>query len=1233
MQSDRNQVHQEATASGEARIYQAAGSQYFEHHEHYEHGVRRAEPATAAETCPYPTDMAAFRAEDAEWFFGRDRLTAQLVERVDHRVRAGGGPLIVVAPSGAGKSSLLQAGLIPKLIQGALPGSQHWPGLLLTPTARPVTALASQIAALTDADPDEVAEQIEQAPEQCAESVRALLRARTKQNGTGKLRLVVIVDQLEELFTMCGEQRQRHDFLDLIAHLTRNGANGEEPVAVAVYGLRSDFYTHCTDFPDLRAALQDGQLVLGPMSPEELRAAILNPAERAGLRVDAGLVDVLLRDLGATAGEGYEIGRLPLLAHALRATWLARHGTALTVDGYRQTGGIRDAVSTTAERAFAGLNPAQQRATRMLFLRLVKIGDGTEDTRRRIPHADLRSGGTDPETVQTVLDVFTRDRLLTQGRNTVEITHEVLLRAWPRLRDWIDEDRAGNLVRQQLDEAATAWRNEDRDADALYRGTRLKTAREQSRTGRGHDDLSPGAREFLDASIRHERRGGRRRRRQLTAVSVLTVLALIASVVAVLGQRAASERDVAAAGQLVSESLNPSTEPMLSKLESLAAWEINPSSDEVRYAIKVAAANPEYSLPALSDLAGQVGSVAYSPDGMTIAAVVDGSAYLWDVATGRQVGPALGTSVGSVAFNLDGTILATGSAGRGAQLWDVTTGHQIGPVLDSDSQVYSVAFSRDGKLLATGAANNSSGARLWDVGTGRQIGPTFDSDSQVYSAVFSPDGKTLATGTQGAGARLWDVGTGQQIGPQLGDTTVESVAFSRGGETLVTATGDGAQLWDRATGQQIGPTLSSAGNVEEVAFSPDGTTVVTATATAVRTSFNAPPSGGGAQLWDVATGRQIGPTLDDTTTVYSAAFSPDGSTLVTGVGSETGGGVRLWNLAASRQIGPTLDGSSYARSVAFNRDGTALAAGMFRGGARSWNVATGSQVRSVLGDSTVLSVAFSPDGNTLVTGADSETGGGARLWNLATGQQIGPVLGGPNTVSSVAFSKDGDTLATSLGDEGVRLWDVATGRQIGPTFGESGSMDVDAVALSPDGKTLAAAMGSAMGVQLWDVATGRPVGAALGSATVNSVQFSPDGETLATGLLLGGAQLWDVATGQRIGPTLGSGGLVSVAFSPDGETLAATADATNGGGVQLWDVATGRQIGPTVGNSVLVSVAFSPDGRTLATADPYVGAQLWNVDYLVDFQRVVCDEVGGFLTSEFWERHVPPGPAYRNVCA
>ena len=471
-------IHLEAQASGDATVYQAARDQHL-HFRDGVHAARRAEGPSGTDECPYP-GLAAFGAAQARWFFGRDELTADLAGRLNDCL-AEGGPLMVVAPSGAGKSSLLQAGLLPALTRGALPaaGSRHWPHIVFTPTAHPMREAAALIAG-TGCPPDRAAGSAAPDGDQLTVMLRRMLRAHAEAGAAAAARAVIVVDQLEELFTLCADEPERRAFIDWLWQLAQADTR-EGPLALVVCGLRADFYAECANYPQLRQALQASQMIVGSMSQDELREAILYPAEAAGLDIEPGLVELLLRDLGATLGDGgskgtlaeYDAGRLPLLAHALQATWQQRHGSTLTVDGYRATGGIHHAIATSAERAFSRLDSAGQQAARTVFLHLVKIGDGGEDVRRPASRGDLLRDSRQPAAARAVLDAYTRSRLITQTRDSVEITHEALIRAWPRLSQWIGQDRAGNLIRQDLDDAAHAWQAQGREPSHLFGGTRL----------------------------------------------------------------------------------------------------------------------------------------------------------------------------------------------------------------------------------------------------------------------------------------------------------------------------------------------------------------------------------------------------------------------------------------------------------------------------------------------------------------------------------------------------------------------------------------------------------------------------------------------------------------------------------------------------------------------------------------------------------------------------------------
>ncbi|GIH67498.1 NACHT and WD repeat domain-containing protein [Microbispora siamensis] len=701
-----------AEVSGAGRVYQAGRDQHF----YYQDGVRHRRKAQTGEVidhCPYP-GLAAFGPEQARWFFGRDRLLAELTERLDEHARRGG-PLMVVAPSGAGKSSLLRAGLMPALEDGALPGSRHWPRLSFTPTAQPMAALTTNLEACAGLGLEQAGQVTAADPDLCARMLRQALRTRAAGQDAVGARMVVVVDQLEELFTQCADEPERHRFVDLITHLAAPGPDGTPPVALVVCGLRSDFYTPCAGYPPLRAALQDGQVFVGPMSQDELREAILYPARDVGLDVEPGLVELLLSDMGAGTGDGYEAGRLPLLAHALRTTWQQRHGHRLTVDGYRVTGGIQQAVATTAERIFTGLDSADRQTARALFLRLVAIGDGVEDTRRRVTRNDLLSSGVDRDSATVVVDAFTQGRLLTRNQDSVEITHEALLHGWPRLRDWINDDRVGHLTHQKLEEAATEWERKGRDPSLLYRGAHLETTRAWATTP-SHHVLTTTARAFLAASTRLRRRTQRLR---TGAVAILAVLALAASTAAVFAvdqnNRAHERERIATARQAaaVSESLL-STRADVAQLLAVQAYRLdqNPQTRAALFHSRTATPHLMRYLYAT----GYVTTIAASGDGnVIVAGTQEGEVLRWDVeARDRKVVARLAGRVRSVGVDGSGDqIIATD--GKTITRWRSGRSAEPLPLPPRGGTSVSVGVSPDGELAVVAQEGETIDAAFLSV--------------------------------------------------------------------------------------------------------------------------------------------------------------------------------------------------------------------------------------------------------------------------------------------------------------------------------------------------------------------------------------------------------------------------------------------------------------------------------------------------------------------------------------
>ena len=1051
--------------------------------------------------------LNTFEEHDAAFFYGREAAATQVLVRMSRQIDGGPGLLVVSGASGAGKSSLLRAGVLPRMRGAGLvsaPEARSWPCLLFTPARAPLEELAVRVAQLAGADAAAVRRGLDIDPAGFALNARQAGMSQSASTAGQRSRLLLMVDQFEQLFTQCSDEEQRRAFITALhaAATVRHGPD-HESAALVVLGVRADFEARCADYPQLAGAIQDRYLVTA-MTERQLRLAIAEPAKMAGSSVEDDLTEELLREVRTRHPGASSAGVLPLLSHALDQAWRTRTGDVLTLADYERTGGIEGAVADSAQRAHDRLTLPQQASARQVFTRLTACSDGV-DTAARTTRAELTEGKSAAEArdVEAVLEAFAAERLLILAAGTVEISHEILLTAWPLLRDvWLAETHADRVVRSRLDDVAAEWNRNSRDPTYLYAGSLLAAATETatriSAYPARYPPLSKIEHDFLHASSRAQRQRARRRQSFVGLLLVLVIgFALLAVAALHASQEAENQRDVAASGQLINESqLLGDINPTISKLLSVAAWRIHPSADD-RYAMLAAAAHP--GIAALTGHTDRIHAMAFSPDGNTlVTGSYDGTVRLWDAATHRQIGAPLAGHDGkiySVAFSPHGKVVASGADDGIVRLWDAATHRQIGaPLAGHDGEINSVAFSPDGKTLATGGADDGM-VRLWDVATHRQIGaPLASHDDKINSVAFSPDGKLVASGADDGMVRLWDVATHRQIGAPLTSHSgvVYSVAFSPDGKTLATGSADGTiRLWDVAT-QQVTTSRPTSSPVFDVAFSPDGKILATGNLDDT------------AQLWDLATLQPIGNPLVG----YSLAFSPDGKILATGGYDHI---VRLWNVVSRTGTAALTGHITPVYSVVFSPDGKTLAAGTADGMVRLWNLATQKQIGAPLAghDGAINSVAFSPDGKTLAAGTADGT---VRLWNLATQKQIGnPLNGDVEAVYSVAFSPDGKTLAAGTADDTVQLWNLATQKQIGDPL--SGHADwVMSVAFSPDGKTLVS--GSRDGtVRLWDLATRQQIGDPLtaDAGPVNSAAFSPDGKTLVSGSADGAIRLWDAA--------------------------------------------------------------------------------------------------------------------------
>jgi WD40 repeat protein len=1019
--------------------------------------------------------------------------------------------------------------LIPSLQEHGLYGSGPWVTRTLRPGPTPLDALAAAL----DGEPDRP-----------VSAIRELL----SQHGE-KAQLLLVVDQFEELFTVTEEGAER--FQELLLSLT------ELPRCRVVVTVRADFYPQLMASP-LWPLVQAHRMEVLPLDGDALRQAIMRPAENLHVFVETALVERLIAD---AAGEP---GVLPLVQETLVLLWERLEWRLLPLSAYESLvtmprgayggppgrTGLQVALARRADATMAELTPAQQATARRVLLRLVQFGEGRDDVRRQQPVASLRSGSDQPGDFERTLDHLTSRRLLTatgeerDAATMIDLSHEALITGWPDFQAWIGERRAAEETRRRLEAKASEWVRLGRGTGGLLDEVELLEAERWLATPDaaevGFDASLPELAQASRAAIERDRRdreaaqlrqltqarelaaeqqrraevqarSARSLRRLLGVLGLVLLLTIGAAGFAVRAERQAEERTRRANSRALANRARTLAGPQLATglLLALEADRLQPTVEARSSLLAALERNPRVTA-FLHGHTSFVAAVAVAPDGRMLATgSADNTVRRWDLSTGTPIEPPLTgptQPVGTVAFSPDGGTIAAGGADGLVWRWDARSGQPIGaPLPGRVDRVRTVAFSPDGRTLAW--AGEDGRIVLWDVGAG-QVARTLDANGKrLYSFVFSPDGRILASGGDDRTILLWDPRTGRRLGaPLTGHTeSVRGVVFAKDG------------------------TLASASN--------DRTVV----------------------LWDVDRRQRLGRRIAGGAGPLNAvAVSPDNRLLVAGADDST---IRRWDWRTHTPIAPPLRGHRYeVTSVAFSPDGQTIASGGWEGRILLWDARTGRLRATLPGHEphAVLAVAFSPDGRTVASGGADKT---VRLWDAPSGQPLGtPLRGHTNRVLSLAFDPhDGDRLASGGLDRTIWLWDIGDPQRPGEQLTDATS-PVYTLAFGPRDRLRDRLLAGTADdvVAVWDIAKGRHQSlpaTQLGGHTdeVHAVALSPDGQTLASGGADGSVILWDLPTSQQLGDPIAahSDGVRSLAFSGDGRTLAS---AGADGDVVVWDV-------------------------------------------------------------------------------
>lgn len=1160
--------------------------------------------------------LRPFGEADAANFFGRERLVAELLLQLQSETQVSRF-MAVVGPSGSGKSSVVRAGLLPKLRRGAVGSSDTWFYVEMTPSAHPLEELEAALLRVAINPPASLMTQLR---EDERGLVRAIKRVLPADDDT---ELVLFIDQFEEVFTQTDNEAERKHFLDSLAE----AANDEACRLRLIVTLRADFYDRPLLYPSIGQLVSANSIVVLPLSHDELHDAIIRPAENAGLVLDRDLVAQIIAEVGD------EPGTLPLLQYALTELFVRRDERRLTSEAYNSIGGVTGALARRADDIYDNLTSDEEAAARQLFLRLVTLGEGQEDTRRRTDLAELFSMEGDDDTMQRVIDLFGKYRLLTFDNDpisripTVEVAHEALIRRWQILREWLDESRDDLRTQRRVAQAASEWERTNQDSSYLARGTQLEqyetwfNATQLALTDRerGYIDASLQARAQRQAeeAARQAREAATERRsrnilRTLVAVLALaTVGALALSGFAVNQQQIAFSNAVTATvaqGEAEEQSNVASTQAAIADVNRLNAEQSaaearslafvanaqlaisNGNTDQaILFAqqanlegvpnaqtrrILASAAYEPGTRRVFSDHTARVEAVAYLPDGTrALSAGRDNVLILFDVASGEVLRRFEGHSdwIYDVQVSPDGQRALTGSVDQTLIEWDLATGEILQQLEGHTAPVRAVAYGGNGSAISVAEGSDFGELIVWDLASGEISAQAEAIASPIRALALSPSGFTAVTGQDDGSVIWWNVQTAQAIGSFTAENgghelPVWGLAYTPDETGFVSASEDATLLlWTFEAGQPIVRFVDGhTARVTSVAFDPSGTRIASSS------------EDNTVILWDTTTGALIRHFIGHSFLVYDVAFSPDSETLLSASWDQT---VRHWDLDYGSQVA-RLDGhEDDVRGVAHLPDGERLVSGALDGRVLIWNTETDEIERELLGHAAgVRDVAVSPDGRWIASASEDET---VILWDAVTGELLYQMEGHSDEVWAVAFDPDSTLVASGSRDNTIILWDVETGEQRNRLFGHT--FRVSDVEFSPDGRLLLSSSYD-QNLILWQIETGDVIRRMEGHDDwATSATFSSDGTFIASSSADNTLRLWDTVSGEQLRRYEGHTALVNdVLFSADDSVLISAGDDS---AILIWDMQTGEVIQRFDGHTDSVqSLSLALGGAIVASA-------------------------------------------------
>jgi WD40 repeat protein len=1074
---------------------------------------------------PYKS-LAAFQEEDAEQFFGRETFVKLLIEKYQ-QVKI----LPLLGPSGSGKSSVARAGLIPELKQIDI----RLKVLILTPTDRPLENLANHLARLMTQDPFPIAK-TKEFEDFLLKEKDALRRILSSFISSTQQTIVILIDQFEEIYTLCKDKTQQTAFIENILTL-----NEEQHLsAKIVLTLRSDFLGETQQHSKLNQLLAKDSVIVPAMNENELRDAIAQPAELAGHSLDEATINLLLEQTEGRASA------LPLLQFALTQIWDNMSKGISAAQTLSECGGVGGALAKKAEEVFAQLTEEDQKVTRRIFLKLVQLGEGAKDTRRRTPLSEMIAQHDEStEKVKLILENFAHKNVRLVSLSTqdienndifAEITHEALLEHWQTLKEWLKDGREAERFHRRVHEAAQLWQLNQRPIGSLWRSPDLDLL--ATFYASHSEDMTTLEIDFFNSSREQQQREINEKLKQQRRLKLLTTVALLVAIIAGFFFFQAEKQTKKA-----TEQRNEALKTQSLFLADLSRQELEKGNATVATLLALEGLPTQWDnkLPIDRPFVHQA---AYNLCNTLESSFREYFIFQHD------------GEVNSAVFSPNGQQILTGSDDKTAKLWDSRTGNLL-QTFKHDQVINTAFFSPNGQQVLTPSFDNT--AKLWDSQTGNLL-QTFKHDDRVENAVFSPNGQQILTGSDDKTAKLWDNQTGNLLQTFKHDYRVNNAAFSPNGQQILTASGDNtAKLWDNQTGNLL-QTFRHDEEVRNAVFSPNSQQILTSSIDKT------------AKLWDSQTGNLL-KTFKHDREVTNAAFGPNGQQILTIYIDKT---AKLWDSQTGYLL-QTFKHDYRVNNAAFSPNGQQILTSSMDKTAKLWDSQTGYLLQTFKHDEEVRNAFFSPNGQRILTASVDKT---AKLWSIQTGSLL-------QTFDAI-FSPNDQQISWNY--NAAKLWDSQTGKLL-QTFEHDGV--TNAVFNLNAQQVLTASYFST--AKLWDSKTGKLLQTFEHDDGVNNAVFSPNAQQVLTASYFSTAKLWDSKTGKLLQTFKHDDWVSNAVFSPSGQQILTTSFTTSSDNtVKLWDSQTSNLLQTFKHDGWVNNAVFSPNGQKILTTSSDETAKLWD---------------------------------------